>query len=134
MIIIALCIFSFGIKGTKAYDPDIINTVTTTNATPSNIVSMPVATGQTVRLVVDIIGISGNNRLRGRKTACVKNIGGTLSIVGATITDIVTTIGDVALATAGWDISISGTNIIVPVTGIAATTINWISNTTYIIN
>lgn len=133
-MIITIFLFSYGTHGTKSYDPDIINTATTTNATPSNLVTIALATGQTMRVVVDIIAISGNNRMRGRKTAAIKNISGTLSIVGATVTDIVPPIGDVALAAAGFDISISGTNVIVPVTGITATTINWVANTTFIIN
>lgn len=117
-----------------AYNPEIINSATTTDATPVNIFTFALATGQTIRIVVDILGVSGNNRLRGRKTACIKNISGTLSIIGSIASDIVATSSDAPLAAAGFDIGVSGTNVIVPVTGIVATTINWTSNTTYILN
>jgi hypothetical protein len=134
ILVLAICLWAFNIKGTKAYDPDIINTVTTTNATPTNILTVSLATGQTIRIVVDMLASSGNNRFRGRKTACIKNISGTLTVLGGTVTDIVTPVSDAGLADAAFNITTSGTTVIVPVTGIAATTIVWNSNATYILN
>ncbi len=126
LFMVAMYIVAFS---PKAYEPVLRSTVSTTNATPTTLYSWSIASGQTVRLVVDLLAKSGNNRLRGIKSATVKNISGTLTVVGATVSDLAAIVADPALVSAGWTITTSGTNVIIQVTGIAATNIDWVSNT-----
>lgn len=59
-----------------------------------------------------------------RKGANIRRIGGTLSRVGSVL-DLVTPAVDLALTGILADISVSGTNVQVTVTGLAATSITW---------
>lgn len=114
---------------------DSLVNITTTNATPSTVLSIPIPNdGDYSTITVDMTGKSTNDYIRGIKTATIANKSGTLAIIGTTPQDIVTTISDAALATATFTITTSGTNAIIQVTGIAATTINWRAIITYKIN
>ncbi len=58
------------------------------------------------------------------KFAAGKNVGGNVSLVGS-ILDIISAIKDLSMLTASCTLDVSGTDIRVRVTGIAATTIEW---------
>lgn len=125
LLILFVCTLAFN----PSYDPIVRATAQTTNATPTTLYSYALGTGKTMRIEADILGSSGNNRMRGITTATVKNISGTLSVVGASPVDIAAIVQDAALLTASYTITVSGTNVIIQVTGVLATTIDWISNT-----
>src|ERR1700754_1042415 len=105
-----------------AYFPPQIATGTTTDATPNSVVTLPLASGQTMNITVGFSAFSGNNRAYTRKFAQIKNISGTLSIVGGGPTDIVTLLSDAGLGAVSATISVSGTNVLLRVTGIVLTT------------
>lgn len=111
------------------------NTLQTTNATPSTVLPIPLtSSGDYLRVTVQMAGKTGNDMLSGVKYATVKNVAGTLSIVGGSVQDIVTTLTDGVMSGASWAITTSGTNVIIQVTGIAATTINWSAIIKYKVN
>jgi hypothetical protein len=110
------------------------NTVATTNATVTTIATIPLPTsGGYATVTVDMTGKSTNDYYRGIKTILIYNNAGTLSVVGA-IADMITPVSTVALATATFSITTSGTNILVRVTGVAATNISWLGIVKYKIN
>jgi hypothetical protein len=58
------------------------------------------------------------------KRANIRRVGGTLARVGTAL-DLLAPVLDVALSTATADIVVSGTQILVRVTGVAATSVTW---------
>jgi len=94
----------------------------TTDATPTTIATISTATDKAYGLTVTIIGIKsdGSDIAHYIRYASYKNDGGTLTEVDET--DEHTVEDD-----ANWDVSMeaSGTDILVKVTGVAATTIQW---------
>jgi len=97
------------------------DTVQTTDATPTALSTIAIATDTAATINASIIGQSADNSdvTGGTVSAVVKNDGGTLTIVGTSL-PIVN-----ADSTGTFDIVVSGTNALIQVTGIAATTINW---------
>ena len=107
-------------------------TATTTGATTANInVSIPVPTNSTVSVRVNLAGYdsTANLGVGGEMLASVKNVSGTLSIVG---TPDRTKNNDTALNDTSWTLITSGTNALVQVTGTAngggSNVINWRAN------
>lgn len=89
--------------------------------------------GDTMRLKANIWAKSGNNRVWVAVDSLVKNIGGTISIVGSAAD--FTKISDGALATSALSVTTDGTtNVVVNVVGIAATTIDWYGEITFRVN
>lgn len=99
-------------------------TVQTTNATPATIITIPIPTGATVQIIADICAhILATSGASYELMGTYRNSAGTVSLVGANVATL--TNRDAALATATVTFVISGTNVIVTATGIAATTIEW---------
>lgn len=106
--------------------------VTTTNATPTTIyTAAAISSGQNLVVTVDMTGkqTSTGNTIRGVRTITYKNVGGVYSIVGGNSVDIATTVKD--FLTADFDLDLSGSNMIITVTGELATTINWVGKISY---
>lgn len=99
--------------------------VATTDDTPTTIITIPLATaGAVIMIETNVIGKDATPDLTSfRQTGSFKNVGGTVSQVGATTE--VHAHADAGLNTASVDYAISGTNILVQVTGISATNITW---------
>ena len=100
-------------------------TVQTTTADVTTLLTYahPDASGAVIQAVVTAYDGSGN--VKGWLMELVtKRVAGTLSAVGS-LQSLMTAQGDAGLATAVAIITTSGTNVIVQVTGIALTTINW---------
>lgn len=100
-------------------------TVQTTNATVTTIVTITTQSDKCYTVVVDVSGLQsgGSNGVGYVRAATVRNDSGTLTQVGTTTA--MHTAEDAALAACDVTVAISGTNILVQVTGIAATTIDW---------
>ena len=97
------------------------DTVQTTDATPTTISTIAVASNSAVTINAYISGASADfsDVTGGSVQATVKNTAGTLTIVGTSL-PIVN-----ASTTATFDIIVSGANALIQVTGLAATTYNW---------
>jgi hypothetical protein len=108
--------------GTARVTQDIVHEdVQTTDATVTNLLAIPTASSNGYLITCDVGGYSTANTFGGyiiRVSA--RNVAGTLTIVGSATT----TVGE---DVAGWDVTaiVSGTNIVIQVTGAAATTIRW---------
>lgn len=124
----------------KANGPYVISptAVNTGNATPTAFFTLTAATyiptsGDTARLKADILAVSGNNRAWVVIDTLVKNIGGTISIVGSAAD--FTKIADAALSTVALSVTTDGsTSAVINVAGVAATNITWSGQITFTIN
>lgn len=98
------------------------NTTTTTNAVATTIITLPTLTGVIYNVNCKVTGLKTNlaTGYVANLFAGFRNNAGTLSQIGTT-----DKIQKSDFTTATSSISVSGTNIIVQVTGEAATTINW---------
>lgn len=103
-------------------------TVQTTNATPTTIATIPLTTSGAT-LVLSSVDVTGNPSGAGSvwnlKRCAIKNNAGTLTKVGGATVVPTPTQRTAPISTADFDIVISGTNVLIQVTGEAATTINW---------
>ena len=100
-------------------------TVQTTTADVTTLLTYahPDASGSIIEAHINAYDAVGN--VKGWvMTLVTKRVAGTLSAVGS-LQSLITAQGDAALTTAVAIITTSGTNVIVQVTGIALTTINW---------
>lgn len=97
------------------------DTVQTTDATPTTISTIAIASDSAVNISAFVSGASADfsDVTGGSVQATVRNDSGTLTIVGTSL-PIVN-----ASTTGTFDITVSGTNALVQVTGLAATTYNW---------
>jgi hypothetical protein len=97
------------------------NTVQTTDATPTALSTIAIASDSAVTINAYISGANADfsDVTGGSVQATVRNDSGTLTIVGTSL-PIVN-----ASTTGTFDIIVSGTNALVQVTGLAATTYNW---------
>ena len=97
------------------------DTVQTTDATPTTISTIAIASDSAVNISAYITGASADfsDVTGGSVQATVRNDSGTLTIVGTSL-PIVN-----ASTTGTFDIVVSGTNALIQVTGLAATTYNW---------
>lgn len=109
-----------------------VGTLQTTNATPGNVVTVAIPTSSVMLLNVFITGRQGTvTAAVGYELVGVyKNSAGTVTLIGAVATPL--TAEDAGLAACAVALVISGTNVLVQVTGIAATTIEW-NATVYIV-
>lgn len=100
--------------------------VQTTDATPTTLASIPVVADSATTIIVELVAADS---VYGQSVHCNAMSGGqypsagALSLIGVPIVNILTD-----FATATVDITTSGNNLIVQVTGEAATTINWVGN------
>ena len=100
----------------------------TTNATPLNAITIAIPTNGCYSITAEVFGKNASNtdRLHGIKRATIRNNAGTLSLLG-TVKDISTTDREGTLSTASFTITTSGTNALIQLTGVAATTIKWLT-------
>ncbi len=98
--------------------------VATTDATPTTLATLPLPISGTTAIVEACYGMrSGNNCAQTKKRAIIRNVSGTLTVASLSTLDALA--GDAGLLTASGTIIVSGTNIIIQGTGIAATNITW---------
>lgn len=98
----------------------------TTNATPLTILTYAHldAACMASEAVVQARDAAGNVKTWKLALVTKRTAGGNTAAVGS-LQNLMTAQGDSALSSAAATISASGTNVVVQVTGIAATTINW---------
>lgn len=105
--------------------------VTTANATPTAIITLPLAASGTVYSVTGTVTV----RVPATGAGASYDFSSAMKTDGATATEIgseyPTTFEDASLATADITVSASGNNFVLSVIGVAATTINWDAYLTY---
>lgn len=113
--------------------PSVAETVTTTDATITTLLSFTVPTGVivTVNLTIGAKTSTPDGASR-RMEGSFKNAAGVVSQIGATLTTL--SVGDVALATIAVIFDVTGATFRVRVTGVAATTIDWLVSGTAQLN
>lgn len=103
--------------------PATTTTVSTTDATPTTLATIAVPTGNAITISGIVVARNTtstiNNATGGRFTATAINTAGTVTLAGPT--DVLVS----ATSTGTFDVIVSGTNLVVQVTGIAATAYNW---------
>ncbi|NJO62542.1 MAG: hypothetical protein HC836_31240 [Richelia sp. RM2_1_2] len=107
--------------------PKTTATVQTTNAINTTLQTIAIPTGETRMIVARIVGSSTTNNTFWRfLRACVKNVGGTATIVGGVAADQGYDAG-----AATWSITLdtSGSSARIRVSGAALTTIDWYTTT-----
>ena len=117
-----------GYNGSSWYDfapSDAHYTISTTNATPTTIATISVPTGKTVECEFTVTGKDGsNNQVMMRKMFRAINVAGTVTMLG-TLQGTWADYAAAPLSTATVTASASGANMVVQVTGVAATNISW---------
>lgn len=96
----------------------------TTNDTPTTILTIPIPNNSVSMIDVKVLFKSSSAYGVEHKEAYYKNNSGTLTQISTT-NEITPNTGDASLSSADLDFSVSGTNVLIQVTGIAATTIEW---------
>ena len=98
-------------------------TVTTTDATPTTLVSIAVTTNQAITMDGDIIAATStfSAAIGGNFLATARRAGGGLTLVGSPVINLNEDSGGVP----DFNVVVSGNNLIVQVTGEVATTYNW---------
>lgn len=97
--------------------------VTTTNATPQTICTIPLTAGMSALLESKVTAKAGDLNIAWYKVDVgIKRASAGGAVVGLTAS---TAQEDAALVTASVAVVASGNDVLVQVTGIAATTINW---------
>lgn len=97
---------------------------TTTDATPTTVMTIPLPTDSVSIIDVKVLIKTTTAFAVEHKEAYYKNDSGTITQISTT--NVITpNTGDAAINLADFDFSISGTNVLVQVEGIAATTIEW---------
>jgi hypothetical protein len=106
------------ITGTNGLQPQ----TTTADATPVDALTIPIAESTCRFLEISVVAMQDDDSRGYYKTfkACYRNDAGTVNLVGTAIT-----VEQDDFTTATSSLSISGTNVIVSVTGEAATDIVW---------
>lgn len=104
-----------------------MSTVQTTNATATTIATIPILTSESVQVLSQINGFNSafTAMAAGTLTFAARNTAGAVTVVG---TPISVPFIDAALVGSSFTAVASGTNVLIQVTGIAATTINWSSD------
>lgn len=98
-------------------------TVTTTDGTPTTLVSIAVTTNQAITLEAEVIGATStySAAIGGNCLATARRAGGSLTLVGSPVINLNEDSG----GSPDFNVVVSGNNLIVQVTGEAATTYNW---------
>lgn len=108
--------------------------VTTSDGTQTVLISYALPTGSVCSIDCDIVARkSDGDGARVKKTQTFRNVSGTLTAIGA-LTDIIALVTDVSLATIAITMAVNGAAVEIKVTGIAATTIDWLGLITVYIN
>jgi hypothetical protein len=105
--------------------------VTTTNATPATLLTIPTTTDSIYTIEAFVVGglASAASCIGGVITATYVNDGGTVRIIGT----VQGAVQEDFAASPTFTFAISGTNIILQVTGVALTSINWYGKVQYIV-
>jgi precorrin isomerase len=102
-----------------------VATLPTTDATVSTAIAVAVASGSVVQFTADVVGKTAGGALVGAFTleGAIKNVGGTISIVGGSVLKDI-----IALEDTAWDANAStdGSGLAITVQGAAATSITWV--------
>lgn len=100
--------------------------VTTSDATPTTLISVAVSAGQAITINGLIVAKNSAHTaaVGGSFTATAINIAGTLTLMGTVLSFVNASSSEI------FNVIISGTNLIIQVTGIAATTYTWNSSYT----
>lgn len=106
------------------------NQLTTTDATATTILSYPIVQDSSS---ITLVLLTGRNTSSGKSYNAslfvgVHNIGGVTSVVGAPALGLLGTLAsgaDATMVTCGCSISTSGANLVLKVSGILATSIQW---------
>lgn len=106
-------------------DEDVSQLISTTDATVTTIFTIPIPTGQRCKITANVEATSGTNVLNGQKYNIIRNDAGTLTKVSGTDISTIPIFQDAGLSGATFVLAISGTNLLVQVTGLVATNINW---------
>ncbi len=111
----------------SAFDSTAKATVSTTNATPTTIMTIPIQTGSVyfVQFSTDGNSGSGSAACAFQQVVLIRNPSGTAVIADGGTQNIFTPMQDSSLGTTSVTASVSGTNLIIQVTGVASTNINW---------
>lgn len=100
-----------------------VATVSTTDATPTTLATIAVPTGNAITITGTLVARNTagtiNNTTGGRFVATAVNTAGTVTLAGPP--DVVV----MATSTGTFNVVVSSTNLVVQVTGIAATAYNW---------
>ncbi len=106
-------------------------TLQTTDATPSALISYSTTSNSLVTIsgTISAPNSAYTGGIGGRFEASLLNTAGTLSLLG---TPVIEQFG--TLSTQTFNVITSGTNIVVQVTGVAATTINWKAEYNVVVN
>lgn len=98
-------------------------TVTTSDATPTALGTFAISTNQAITLVAEVIGAKADYSaaIGGSATATARRAAGALAMVGSPIIDLNTDSGGAP----DFNVVVSGNNLLLQVTGEAATTYNW---------
>lgn len=122
--------YGWGDHSTEGYltaetDPTYTATLTTTNATVTTIATVAIPAGKVVMIEARMVAIETADTTKGLgalKQVVYHNSAGTATMIG--------TIGTSFQArnpgTIGFTFTVSGSNVLIQVTGVAATTINWL--------
>ncbi len=104
-------------------DEAVDTTVQTTDATPTALYTLAVSTNQAVTLYCDIIGATADYSaaIGGNVEATARRGAGALTMVGAPVVNL----NEDSAGAPDFNIVVSGNNLIIQVTGVAATTYNW---------
>lgn len=106
--------------------------ISTNDATPTTIITFALGATPAVFVLDGLITGLNNTVASGGAyffTAGVRTTGAAATLLGPV--DFGTEFEEVAMAAADFDIQVSGNNLIVQVTGIAATAIDWLAQFTY---
>lgn len=105
-----------------AVAPFVEGTVTTTDATPTTIITLPLPPSSASVVEARIVGYTANSAIGGLFSFVARRNGG-----GAVVVGLPDYMKDVPLALPGatFDSIASGNNALLTVTGVAATTIHW---------
>lgn len=111
------------------------NVLTTTDATLTAAITYTIPSGSAGYVEATVIGrkISDSSTVVNKKCQAVKNVGGTASLIGSVGT-ILTLAADVSLSSSVVAIAVSSGNVLVNITGVAATTIEWFVELTVNLN
>lgn len=116
--------YSFAV-GTNSYFYFDSRKVTTNDATTTTVYTVPIPNNCGVTIYMDIIGKKSDDTQIGcyGKVVSYRNTGGAVTIVGA-VNNPYTSEDDAAWNTTAS--TVSGTNVLLRVVGVAATTIDWV--------
>lgn len=100
--------------------------VTTSNATQTTLITYPIPSGASISAECTVVGrdTSNGDTITTAQKATAKNVSGTASLVGSVLNMVALT-ADTLLSTASVTMTISGTNLLVRVTGVLSKGIEW---------